>query len=298
MADIRAVAQRLGYAPNIAARALRRGRFDCVALLSSSRLNHSFLPEPLLSGIHDGLTRHRVRLTFARADDDLLTDASRLKARLQHVGADGLLLDYTDHIPFGLADQLAGLRLPLVWINRDVASDGVRVDDRAGVRAIAESLIARGRRRIAYIDFSHRPDDQEAHYSARERRAGWWQTTSAAGVAGPVFQAAVPATERLAAAQSWLRSLDAQPDALIGYCTEHLEILLSAAHREGLVAPAIADCGAVDQAPALLGAAYLWARLPLAEVAAAAVDLLLRKVADPGMPVATLVLPPSLVPAA
>src|SRR6185369_16509410 len=45
----------LGYRPNSSARAMRMGRFNCVALLLSTESYRSFLPNELLRGIHDGV---------------------------------------------------------------------------------------------------------------------------------------------------------------------------------------------------------------------------------------------------
>lgn len=299
MADIRAVAERLGYVPNSAARALRTGRFDCVALLGSHDRRHGYLPDSLMSGLHDRLADQRIRLTLARAEDEVLADCSRLKPLLQRIGADGLLLDYIDHIPDGLAESLADLRLPLVWINRDVANDAVRVDDEAGARLVTTALARRGRRHIAYVDFSHDRDNPTAHYSARERYAGWRRAAQTADAEGPVFHALVPAAERLDAARRWLRGLQRTPDAIVGYTAEHAAIAMTAARLEGLPGPAIADLGAVGDDPCLLGTAYTCALLPFAEIATAAVTLLLGKVAGADGPQPTIVIPPTLsLPAA
>jgi LacI family transcriptional regulator len=299
MADIRAVAERLGYVPNSAARALRKGRFDCVALLGSYDRRHGYLPDALMSGIHDRLADHRVRLSMARAEDEVLADCSRLKPLLQRIGADGLLLDYIDHVPEGMAGNLAAMRLPAVWINRDVAHDAVRVDDEAGASLVTDALVRRGRRCIAYVDFSHDRDDPTAHYSARERHDGWQRMARRSGAEGPCFHALVPASERLDAARRWLRGLQRTPDAIMGYTAEHAAIVMSAAQLEGLPTPAIADLGAVDNEPWLLGAAYTCAQLPFAAIAAAAVTLLLDKVAGADGPQPAIVIPPTLcIPAA
>lgn len=294
MADIRVVAERLGYVPNSAARALRKGRFDCVALLGSHDRRHGYLPDSLISGIHDRLADQRIRLSLARAEDEVLADCSRLRPLLQRSGADGLLLDYIDHVPAGLADSLAALHLPLVWLNRDAACDAVRIDDHAGSRLVSTALAERGRRCIAYVDFSHERGDPTAHYSARERYTGWQQAVGTAAAAGPVFHALVPAAGRLDAARRWLRSLDRAPDAIVGYTAEHAAIAMTAARLEGLPAPAIADLGAVGGEPCVLGSAYTCALQPFAALASAAVDLLLGKVAGVDGPQPAIVIPPTL----
>lgn len=290
MAEIRSVAERLGYVPNSAARALRRGRFDCVAMLGSQDRLHGYLPDALLSALHDQFARRGVRLTIARVEDAVVTDGARLRPLLQRIGADGLILDYIDYVPPGLNDTLTAMRLPMVWINRDAACDAVRVDDRAGVRQIALALQARGRRRIAYVDFSHDAGDDRAHYSSAERLGGWQEVCAD----GPCFQALVPAAERLATARAWLRGLPQAPDAVIGYTADHAAICMTAALQEGLPAPAVSDLGAVDESPWLLGASYVCARLPFAAIAAATVDLLLRRIDHDGEPQPAVIVPPHL----
>lgn len=287
LAEIRAVAERLGYVPNSAARALRRGRFDCVAMLGCQNRLHGYLPDSLLNALHNHLARRGVRLTIARVEDAVVTDGARLRPLLQRIGADGLILDYIDYVPPGLASTLAATRLPMVWINRDAACDAVRADDRAGIRQIVLALRARGRRRIAYVDFSHDAGDQRTHYSSAERLAGWQD----AGGDGPCFHAWVPAAERLATARRWLRSLPQIPDAIVGYSAEHAAICMTAAMLEGLPAPTVADLGAIDETTTLLGSTYVCARLPFDAIAASTVDLLLRRISSSGEPQPSVVIP-------
>jgi DNA-binding LacI/PurR family transcriptional regulator len=295
MQEIRLVAERLGYTPNCAARALRKGRFDCVALLSSSHRLRGYLPDVLVASIHDCLAEAGIRLTMARADDAVLVSGDRLKPLLQGIGADGLLLDYIDHVPEGLARSLSDLHLPMVWLNRDVAADAVRIDDAAGTRLVTAALAQRGRRCIAYVDFSHAPGRATEHYSARERFMGWQQASAAAGVAGPIFYAPTAAGERLATARRWLRGLDLLPDAVVGYAPEHAAIVMTAARMEGLPAPTIADLGAVGPDLDVLGAPFTCAQQPFAAMARSAVDLLLDKVGNAAGPHPAIVLPPTLV---
>ncbi len=295
MEEIKQVAERLGYAPNIAARSLRQGIFGTVAILSSAESTRSFLPSPLLSGIQRSLMARGLRLTLAMAGDDILHEPARLRQLLKTCGADGLLLDYIDHVPPLLESSLKSLHLPIVWINRNVESDGVRCDDLGGAASVVESFWQRGKRRIAYVDFSHQPDDTQAHYSAAHRYQGWRRTLAAHRSSGAVLRAWVPATGRLAAARQWLRSLDAVPDAVMGYSTEHAAIVVLASQLEGIGQLTLADVGALGENAWTLGQAITCYRLPWEEVAESAVGLLLRKIEKPGRTVPTIVIPGQLV---
>lgn len=295
MADIRQVAERIGYRPNPAARALRGGRFSTVAVLGSDRATVSHLPAGLLKGLAEAVHHRGLRLSLIRADDATLNDPAMLRPLLKSQGADGLLLDYLHHVPKALARTIQTLALPAVWLNREVPHDGVRFADDEGAAAVTGVLLRHGHRRIAYVDFSHPPDDAECHYSARQRQAGWAGALAAAGLQGPILRQSILGPQRLDAARAWLRSLPTPPDAVVAYASEHAAILLHAAALEGIAGLGAAAVGVVDEATVVLGSACVTYQLPTAEMGRQAVDLLLRKVEAPAQPLPSVIVPGVLV---
>src|SRR5579883_3270772 len=59
-------AQDLGYLFNSSARALRQGRFGCIALVLSADLVFSMTPTGLVGGILDACAAERLHLTLAQ----------------------------------------------------------------------------------------------------------------------------------------------------------------------------------------------------------------------------------------
>jgi DNA-binding LacI/PurR family transcriptional regulator len=180
---VRRAARELGYRPNSAARSLARGRHSCVALLQSTRGGRSTLGEGLLRGIHDELARRDFRLTIAYLPDERLTDPAFVPAILREWSADGLLINYTDHIARRMIELIERSRHPAVWVNTKGEHDCVYPDDLGAAVRLTRWLIGRGHRRIAYVDYGHFPSEMpEAHYSARDRRDGYLQALRQAGL--------------------------------------------------------------------------------------------------------------------
>ena len=66
-------AQELGYRPNRSALSMRTGRFNAIAMLQSTHLGYSFLPEQLLVGLQEGLSEG---LRSSRGALEALIDAA------------------------------------------------------------------------------------------------------------------------------------------------------------------------------------------------------------------------------
>ena len=66
----------LGYRPNSSARAMRRGRIGCAALVlsRSQQQTHSYIPGGLLDGLDDELALHNMHLTVSRLSDEELVE--------------------------------------------------------------------------------------------------------------------------------------------------------------------------------------------------------------------------------
>ncbi|HYG75210.1 MAG TPA: LacI family DNA-binding transcriptional regulator [Planctomycetota bacterium] len=82
----------LGYRPNSFARAIRMGRFNCVALLLSTEKSKSFLPNELLRGVHDGVAERDYHMSLTALPDEKLTSQGFVPKILTQWSADGLLI--------------------------------------------------------------------------------------------------------------------------------------------------------------------------------------------------------------
>ena len=282
----------MGYRPNSSARAIRKGRFDCLALLLSTEPDVSTVPTPLLMGIHDEVTAAGLHFTLARFPDEALTDEGAVPKIIQQLLADGLLIDYTHRVPPKMIELIHRYRIPSVWLNSKLPADCVYPDDFNAGRRATEQLLAAGHRRIGFVGCI-----QSEHYSLTDRRAGYEAALRAAGVApAPCgLEAMVPETERFAMALACLRRPD-RPTAIFGYSALLALPMLQAAERLGLQVPrdlAVVTC---DGKPfRYLGPTITTLVVPDYEVGRIAVQMARAKVANPGPELPARAVPFTLV---
>jgi LacI family transcriptional regulator len=233
-ARIKRLATERGYRPNAAARATRRRRLGTVALLLSTERRHSFLPSQLLDGIQDALFEHDLSLLLARLPDEQLSDEKCVPRLLREWTAEGLLVNYTDHIPAPMLDLIRQDSVPAVWLNCKLAADCIHPDDWDAGRRATEYLLGLGHRMIAYVDYTHSRASNALHYSAFDRQAGYEAALTTAGVpAWTIWRdSAVPAAQRVAAATALLQT-SRPPTAVITYSYREAGAVLYAASRLG-----------------------------------------------------------------
>src|SRR4051794_14535986 len=149
---ISAAARELNYAPNTVARAVREGRFNCAALLMSTVEGRSYLPSRLLDGIHDGLAEKDMHVTVAKVPDEKLNDFNYVPKILRTLMADGLLINYTHHLPEHLVNILSQRQLPAVWMNTRRETNAVYPRNFEAAEEMTRRLLKLGHTRIAYLD--------------------------------------------------------------------------------------------------------------------------------------------------
>lgn len=123
------VAKSLGYRPNSAAQATRRGRHDCIMLLMSSIKGKRYLPADLLDGIHDELAAKGQRLVLGYFDDEALESHELFPEVLRRWMSDGLIINYAHFIPPLLRDLIDQYDIPAIWVNVKQKEDAVYPDD-------------------------------------------------------------------------------------------------------------------------------------------------------------------------
>jgi DNA-binding LacI/PurR family transcriptional regulator len=224
----------LHYRPNIAARQLRQGRSDVIALA---------LPELDLPYFAE-LARSVIRCAGEKGWTVLIDQTDGLVAREELVldGIRGRLIDGLIFSPIALgAEELERRRdtTPLVLLGErvyDGPADHVSIDNVAAARVATGHLVELGRRRIAAIGDQPRPQSQTAHLRLR----GYQEALAAAGLpCVPELVVEVDQYHRAdgAAAVHRLLSLPEPPDAL--FCFNDLMALgaLRALHENGLRVP-------------------------------------------------------------
>lgn len=179
-ARVQRAARELGYRPTAQARGLAKGRTGNVAVVVRGGFRPVFTSafySEVLAGVEAELERHDLNLllTSLKRGDDLLRLATERRA-------DGILyIDYDMDAPF-LRELSEGIPLVIV----DGAAEGVSCvvsENRAGGRAATEHLLARGRRRLAFVALTL----EQPNFSERYR--GFCEALTRAGLEpGPVVQ--------------------------------------------------------------------------------------------------------------
>ena len=237
---ILAKARELNYIPNTFARAVREGKFNCAALLMSTIQGRSYLPSRLLDGIHDGLAEADMHLTVAKVPDEQLNSIDYVPKILRTLMADGLLINYTNHLPEHLVEIVSQQSLPAVWINtrRDAAAVFPRNFEAA--EAMTRRLIELGHRRIAYLDLcAGRDDVAAAHFSAADRLAGYESAMRSAGLE-PQEVRAERACTTFEMEKTFLKEFLGRPDrptAVVCYFSVFVPAIIRAAAELGIRVP-------------------------------------------------------------
>ncbi len=276
-------AAELAYRPNAAAKAMRSGRFDCVALVLSPRSVDSSLFSDFLRGVDGALVSAGLHLVHAPLPEGWNGDDSGPKILGQRL-ADGLLVNFNAGIPQAVVDGIGRTGLPAVWVNCRRPSACVHPDDLGAGRMATEHLLKLGHRRIAYLDEGYGALTPEVHYSTRDRQAGYVEAMRAAGLPPQVIRSAtpLPSARRLASALAWLRAKD-RPTAIVAYSpTDALPVLHAATAVLRLRVPQdLALVTIDDQIADQSGVALTTVVIPRYELGRAAVAMLLERIAQP-----------------
>lgn len=289
---IRALASKMGYLPNAAARAVATGRFANVCLLCSTRSGQSRLPQQLLDSIYHALAQRDITLTVAALPDEDLTDPHRIPRMLRQRMVDGLLINYTHRIPPRMKELIHRHAGASIWLNAKLDTDCVYPDDVQGGALATQRLIDQGYRSIAYVDYIHGWNDlPQAHHSAPDRQAGYEQAMRQAGLTPRVirYPEHVSSADRLAASLAWLDRPD-RPQATVAYGS--VASIVHAAMAIGLNMPADLGLVAIGDEPVSAGYGPVdTALVKLSMLGEVAVDALLTKLESPDR-----ALPPRAVP--
>ncbi|MBN1673970.1 MAG: LacI family DNA-binding transcriptional regulator [Kiritimatiellae bacterium] len=277
-------ARELRYRPNAAARTMRRGRFGNATVLYPPR--DSYLPQELLRGLLRSLTAHDLNMQVANIGSDAIVGEGDLPRLLDELSTDGLLVNFNAPLPEQTVEFLASYSVPAVWINNKMPADCVYPDDLGATREATQYLVELGHRRIGYLCFRG-----GRHYSLADRQAGYEQAMQAAGL--PLRLHAMPLDyptmlsrkdNRTALLREWLSAAD-RPTGFVTYGHDSALPLATAALQLGFRIPE--NLSIVTVYPSLLALSGI----PITtmqgvwnEVGERAVEMLLRKMEEPGTP--------------
>lgn len=283
---VRAAIKELGYQPNLAARSLRSGADDTIGLIVDSVADPFFAS--IVGAVENELDRHGYAV-LAASSRKVAEREQALITRLVQRTVSGCILvpTHTTQIP----DVLHGV--PLVLLDRlpdamDV--DAVLVEDRAASRNAVQHLLAHGHRRIAFVgDF---PNLQ----TTSERLEGYREALVEAGL--PVDETLVKAVvsssvDAFEVTRDLLARQDA-PTAIFAAGTRQASGVVSAMTDEQRRRVALISFGDFPLADALEPGLTVISHDPQ-QLARQAVDLLLRRISDPGAPSVVIRMPLELV---
>lgn len=266
----------LDFRPNPAASALAAAQHVCIALIYTNP-SSSYLRE-LLVGALRGSTRAAAQLMIATWDG-LDSKARREAARQLADNVAGVILPPPLCESRAIVMEFVQAGIPVVAIASGHLSDKVscvRIDDHRASYEMVSHLIAQGHRRIGYI----KGDPNQT--ASAHRWLGYLDALSAAGipfddsVVQPghfTYRSGLQAAERLL-------SLRNRPTAIFASNDDMASAVVSVAHRRGLDVPGDLSVVGFDDTSA---ATMVWPELttlhqPVAEMADAAVEILLREI--------------------
>ncbi|MFA9480334.1 LacI family DNA-binding transcriptional regulator [Phycisphaerales bacterium AB-hyl4] len=234
---IQAVAKQMGYRPHLGARSISTGRFGSLSLLMSTHSKRRSLPQDMLDGMLRASADLGLHLSVETVDR-VLTDPKFVPRMLREWCSDGLLVDFVG-VPSEMEQLISDSQVPTVWINRKRHHDTVRPDDFQAGQLAAETLLALGHRRIAYVQLLHSALKlPQLHYSVTDRIEGFQTSVQAAGLKSEVisFDQALPQAEIESWATAFLSDPD-RPTAVVAADVLERETLLLGCARLNLRVP-------------------------------------------------------------
>jgi LacI family transcriptional regulator len=171
------------------------GRFGAMAFLSCGDLGFDWIPLSLLHGIHASLSAMKSRLVLDEVDVRTASDAAANPRLFRETAVDALLLYLHPATQEPLIKVLADMGIPNVWLNRNAPTRCVYPDEVQGGAMAASWLLARGHRRIGYLQLLT-PENRPAHYSERDRALGFSNRLGEAGCPSEAVRAGMPGYTR------------------------------------------------------------------------------------------------------
>lgn len=287
---VRAAAAELGYRPNALARSLITRRSNMVALMTGDIGNPQYART--IDSFSRTLQRHGLHaLLFSLTDD--IDVAAAVEEVLQY-RVDGVIL-ISAALSAQVAEACARVGVPVVLFNRYSRmpnASSVRIENMDGGCAIANLLLDDGHRRLGFIAGTSVDDTSGDREMGFTRRVGEHSDGAVTRADGHfTFDGG-----RAAFTELWRRPT--RPTAIFAASDlMALGAMDAARHDHGLRVPHDVAIAGFDDLPAAAWPSYdlTTIRQPVETMATAAVELLLRRVADAGARPQTRLIPGELV---
>ena len=268
---------RLNYSPNSAARSLAAGGASHIGLLYANP-SAGYLSQFLIGAL-EAARRTGAHLVLESCESEDAQDQADVARLLAQSDVDGFILPPPLSESQAILAELALVDMPLVTVAMGLPHEemlNVRIDDYSAAAEMTRHLIDLGHRRIGLIK------GHPNHVASHDRARGFCDTMKEYGLAvedGPIEQGFFTYRSGLRAAERLL-ALPERPTAIFASNDDMAAAAVSVAHRMGLAVPGdLSVVGFDDTAMATT----IWPELttvrqPIAEMAEAAVDLLLQEI--------------------
>lgn len=176
-ARVEAELKRQGYVYNRSAANLRRRTSSSVALVIND-LSNPFFAE-FAAGVDEVVAAEGYVTLLGNTGESPEREQAVLASLMEHQPA-GVILSPAEHSDGERLERVLGTQVPVLVFNRELPGahwDFLALDNRRGAQLAAEHLLQLGHRRIAF--FGGHADSS----SCRERRLGYAEAMSAAGIA-------------------------------------------------------------------------------------------------------------------
>lgn len=260
------VAERLGYTPNLVARALSTGRHGNVALIVPHIAN-PFIP-PLVRAAQQAADRVGRCMFLGDSDEDPgREDLLVAKFVLQ---VEGIVLAAPRLSEERIREHVA--RRPLILVNRDIAGiPRVLIESTRGVRAAVEHLADLGHRRLAYVS------GPTASWSNRERRRAVRQACTRLGLELVVVPSRQPTYDAGVRSADAILATDAT--GVIAFDDVLAQGIVTGLRERGRSVPAdLSVVGCDDVLPATMGPRMTTVHGSISAAGRRAVELLLADI--------------------
>lgn len=296
-AKVRAIAERLNYRPNSAAKAIASGRFGAIGLLNSTDASSSHMFEQTFRAIEARLEERDLHLSVGSLPDEKLVSENYVPKLLREWAADALIVNYIADIPQRMIDLIYQYRIPSVWLNVKREHDCIYPDDFAGAKQATEYLIKLGHRSIAYLHPTN-----SSHYSVADRESGYVEAMRAAKLKKRVISYEHPhplknssVTLPIDVSRNWL-SGPLRPTAVLSYSSLLAYSVYCAAVEQGLKVPHDISIVAFDDRPAIaIGLPVTTICIPAESMGYNAVSTVLQKLDNPDVMLQPQALPLTLI---
>ena len=286
---IQQVAREMGYVRNYLASSLRSGRTKTLAMIAGSMIN------PFYAILADLIQREAVRLGYGLmilcSQDDPETELRAVEMAISRQ-VDGVLITPCSFESPALS-TLRRAGIPFVLLSRyqeGTQDDCVYCDDGEGGRLAGKHLIERGHRKLAMLTY------RQVVFSSRERFSGFRKACAEAGL--PEENVFFACLGEPPAILDQLRSWMAQGvTGLFSFCDVEAWNTITLLEGAGYRLPEDLTVVGFDN---ILG--YIRFPKPISSVdcqlqqeACTAIDLIRKRIHDPGLPPQQVCLPVSLV---